>query len=228
MGLLTFERARAAVLAVLALLTVAFLVTLVPGVRPHAGFVVAYDGWLQGVAYVAIGLGALAAVVDRLQLRPFWSVLAAALVVRAAGFVLFLTVVRGEHPRPTASVADLAWILSGLLLRLAMCIGIVRVAPQLTAAIALDGLVAALTTTGLAVMATDSTFQILMGAGATPSSSVHVVYPSIDAALLVLTAALAFAVGDRMPGAGRLAIAGLLGFCVVDLVNTVEVAHGTD
>lgn len=227
MGPVTFERARTGAVATLTVLTLAFLVTLLPGVRPHEGFVVAYDGWLQGSAYVAIAVAAVAAVADRVRMQPFWTMIAAALVLRATGFVLFLAVVRRVQSQPSPSVADVAWILSGITLVAAMCVGIARVAPQLTGIVVLDGLLAALTTAGLTVMLTDSTFQILTSSRA-PSGAVavYLTYPIIDAALVVVVVALAVAVGEQMPGAGRLAIIGLLGFGAVDLGAAFEVARG--
>jgi len=78
-----------------------FAVSTVPGVRSGAGFDPLLDGWLQAAGYVtAAAVAVLRPVASAVQ-RVVGSWLAAALVARAAGFALYLGVVRQQQPRRT-------------------------------------------------------------------------------------------------------------------------------
>src|SRR3712207_4797937 len=91
--------------AVLLVEVVVFLVSTVPGVRSSSGFDPVVDGWLQGAGYVTAALLAVARSSVRGADRAGWSWVAAALVARALGFVLYLAVVRRQSTVPYPSRA---------------------------------------------------------------------------------------------------------------------------
>ena len=181
--------ARAVVVAllVLALPVAAFVVSTIPGVRSGPGFSVPLDGWLQGAVNVA--LAALAVGAAALNRDAFWWLVAAAVATRAAGFVLYLGVVRTQEPIPYPSLADAAWLSSGLLLLVATGLLLRRAARSLTGLVALDGVVGGITVAALAVALVHGTVRGLAQPGLpTDVLAVNLAYPVIDVALLVMVA----------------------------------------
>src|SRR4051794_2277016 len=81
-------------------------------IRTGSGFDAAWDGWLQGAAYVTVaGLLVLRPVLSLFD-RLIWAFVAAGLALRCAAFVGFLTVlpVDGSISFPLGS--DIGWLLS--------------------------------------------------------------------------------------------------------------------
>ncbi len=98
------------------LVVVVFCVTTVPGARSEPGFDPLLDGWLQVGGYLLAAAYACSHPLLHARERLLWGLVAAALVLRAAGFALFVTLVRTEVPQPYPSIADAAWLLSTLVL----------------------------------------------------------------------------------------------------------------
>ena len=127
----------------------AFVVSLVPGVRSRTGFDPVLDGWLQGGTYVLLALVALRSLVGDPANRRLRAGLVAALVLRAAGFVLFLAVVRRTLPPDYPSIADTAWLASSVLFVLGIAYVAWRQSPRATRTLVLDAVVGALVTAGI-------------------------------------------------------------------------------
>ena len=98
----------------------AFTLSTVPGVRAHEGFNTLLDGWLQGGAYVTAALLCVLRPIGVAADRGVWTWLAAALVMRALAFVLYLGWVRLVRPPPYPSVADAGWLAMCLLVLVAL------------------------------------------------------------------------------------------------------------
>jgi PAS domain S-box-containing protein len=228
------QQASSAVWAGLALLgavVVAFAVTTIPGVRSSPGFDARFDarfdGWLQCGGYVVAAAMAVARPATRSARRALWAWIAASLVLRALGFLVYVLFVRTDQgPPPSPSWADAAWLASAGTLLVGLWL-LSRVhAPRRSPTLVLDALVGGLTAAAVAV-------AVLGRALKTPSSpgrlmdlaAPNFVYPFIDVALLALAGGLLAARQARIsPALAALSI-GILGFAVVDCVFLYQVTE---
>jgi diguanylate cyclase (GGDEF)-like protein len=215
-------------LVLLAVEVAAFTVTTIPGVRAHEGFSPLIDGWLQGGAYVTAALVvSLRPLLSRID-RAIWCWMAAAVLSRALGFVLFLAVVRTEQPSPYPSVADAAWLAMYVYL-LGGLVGLARLRTRgLSLSLVLDGTVGALAAAAVAVALLYRSVVALMAPG-TPGGEVAVdlAYPVLDLMLLVVIIALLMIFGSRTPPAVWALATGIVVFAVIDGVFVYQSATGT-
>ena len=220
-------------MALLLLAVIAFVVSTIPGVRAATGFETVgfdplLDGWLQGGGYViAAALALLRPFASRVD-RAIWAWLAAAVTVRALGFVLFLAFVRRQQPPPFPSVADAAWLAMYLL----MLAGLVELARRRTRRVSvplvLDAAVGVLAAAALAVALLYPSVLSLTAPG-TPSGAVAVnlAYPVLDLMLLVAFVGVLLAYEWHPPPAAWVLAAGVVGFAVIDGVFVYQSASGT-
>ena len=149
------QQASSAVWAGFALLgavVVAFAVTTIPGVRSSPGFDVRFDGWLQCGGYVVAAAVAVARPATRSARRALWAWIAAALALRAVGFLVYVLFVRTDQgPPPAPSWADAAWLASAG----ALLVGLWQLsrvhAPRRSPTLVLDALMGGLTAAAVAV-----------------------------------------------------------------------------
>ena len=220
-------------MALLLLAVIAFVVSTIPGVRAATGFETVgfdplLDGWLQGGGYViAAALALLRPFASRVD-RAIWAWLAAAVTVRALGFVLFLAFVRRQQPPPFPSVADAAWLAMYVL----MLAGLVELARRRTRRVSvplvLDAAVGVLAAAALAVALLYPSVLSLTAPG-TPSGAVAVnlAYPVLDLMLLVAFVGVLLAYEWHPPPAAWVLAAGVVGFAVIDGVFVYQSASGT-
>jgi diguanylate cyclase (GGDEF)-like protein len=204
-----------------------FLVSTLPGVRPSAGFLPAVDGWLQGLGYVTAAVLAVLRAVLAAEDRVGWSWVAAALVARSLGFVLWLTVVRPQRPVPVPSVADAAWLAMYPLILVGVVLLARRRARLLTTSLALDGAVAVLAAASLAVGLLYPTLVTIAAAPGATAVAVDLAYPVLDVMLIVVVIGLLVVFGRRPPPAARALAAGVVGFAAVDAVYLYLVTADT-
>ena len=205
-----------------------------PGVRPDAGFDVARDGVLQGAGYVLVTLLAVGWAARRsadpaaAPLSPAAWLLVAGIGLRALGFVLTLTFLSRSDPLPYPSVADVAWVLSSIAIIAGVVLRIRTLAPRLSLLVALDALAASLVLVGLVVGVLSEPVRTLAEAPGTQTGAIvtNMVYPIIDAALLVALAALVSAGRARLTVADVLLILSVIGSVVVDVLFFVLLAEG--
>jgi diguanylate cyclase (GGDEF)-like protein len=195
---------------------VLFAVSTVPGARSGAGFDPLFDGWLQAAGYVTAAAVAVLRPVTSTVQRVVWSWLAAALVARALGFVLYLGVVRQQQPLPYPSAADAAWLaMYGL-----MAAGLVALArtraPHWSASLVLDGAVGALAAAAVAVAVLHPAIRSLTAPGNAAAVVVNLAYPVLDLMLLVVVTGLLLVFQWRPPPAVWALGAGVAGFAVID------------
>jgi diguanylate cyclase (GGDEF)-like protein len=222
----SLPRAARLLLAALLVEVAIFLVSTVPGVRP-AGFDPLIDGWLQGLGYVTAAALALLRPIVRTRDRTGWGWIAAALTVRAFGFVLYLTVVRPRVPIPYPSIADVAWLAMYPFLLVGLVLLVRERARLMTTSLALDGAVGALAAASVAVTLLQPTLVSLSAQG-TPAGAVAVnlAYPVLDAMLIVVVVGVVVVVGrPRSPAVWALA-GGVAGFAVVDCTFVYQAAVG--
>jgi hypothetical protein len=170
-------------------LVVVFAVSTVPGVRSTPGFDTLLDGWLQGGTYCALALVAVLRSLTSRVNRLLWSLVAAAVGLRALGFVIYLAIVRNLRPPPYPSAADAAWLAMCVVL-LAALVVLVRVrVRRRSVGLTFDALLAGLTAAGIAVELLFRTLErITQMSDADAIVATNLAYPLLDVALLVLVA----------------------------------------
>jgi diguanylate cyclase (GGDEF)-like protein len=221
------SRTAQVLLALLVLEVVAFAVTTVPGIRSAPGFDPIVDGWLQGAGYVtAAALAVLRPLISTVD-RTIWRWLAAAVVARAFGFVLFLGFVRLQDPPPYPSLADAGW-LSMYLFMLVGLVGLTRLRTlRLSTTLLLDGAVGALAASAVAVAVLYPAVLMLSAPG-TPAGivAVNLAYPVLDLAIFVVVVGLLMILEWQAPPAVWALATGIAGFAVVDCVFVYLSATG--
>lgn len=212
----------------LALQVVAFVISTLPGVRGSPGFEPLLDGWLQGSAYVtAAVLVALRPAMSGSD-RSAWTWVAAGLVARAIGFVLFLAVVREMDPRPYPSGADVAWLAMPVLLLVGLALLARPRIASVSLRIALDGVAGALVCAGVSVAFMYGTLLALTAPGVPTSVVVtNMAYPLSDLMLLIAVVGLFIAFAWRPGRSIWILCVAVLGFAVVDWVFLYQVTEGT-
>jgi PAS domain S-box-containing protein len=194
-----------------------FLSTVVPGVRAAPGFDTTYDGWLQGGVECLLAVCAVLPVLLRRRFRAFWGMVAAAVVLRVIGFVLFLAWVRTLTPQPYPSVSDAFWLLSSLCLLGAVVIALRTLAPVMSRLMFLDGLMGALTAAAYGFALLTPTLQRLADSDARARTVLtNLTYPVLDVALIALVAGLLVSVRGDTSWASRMVLLGFLVFAGVD------------
>ena len=211
--------------ALLGAVVVAFAVTTIPGVRSSPGFDVRFDGWLQCGGYVLAAAVAVARPATRSAHRVLWAWIAAALALRALGFLVYVLFVRtGQGPPPAPSWADAAWLASAG----ALLVGLWQLSrvhtPRRSPTLVLDALMGGLTAAAVAV----SVVYPVLAEATKPGTPVGVVatnlaYPLIDVALLVLAGGLLAARQARVSPALAVLSIGVAGFAFVDCVFLYQV-----
>jgi diguanylate cyclase (GGDEF)-like protein len=208
-------------------LLLVFAVSVLPGMRTGDGFVPLIDGWVQGTGYVAVALLCLLRAGRRHPDGSLWAWIGVALLCRAVGFVLFLSVVRLEQPPPYPSVADAFWLVTYAFVMVGLVSAVRGRVRGLPLELALDGLTGALAT---AAVATTFLFGTLVARVEQPAPVSVVVtnlaYPVMDVMLLVTVLGVLVAWSWQAPPALWVLALGIAGFAVTDIVFLVEVTAG--
>jgi diguanylate cyclase (GGDEF)-like protein len=197
-----------------------YAVSLLPGVRPEAGYLPLLDGWLNNtfLAGVVVLLGARAAL-GRSD-RAAWWCLTAGLAAKLVGSIAYYA-----HDRYAADASFPSWSDTGWMvfypLGIAALFGMLRPRVRRVGTGGwLDGAVTGLTAAAFAVaLALSPAIQ------AAPSSA-DVSYPVANLALLALIAGALSLVGRGAGWAWWSVGAGLALFIATDAVYTVELARG--
>jgi PAS domain S-box-containing protein len=213
---------------VVVLVGLAFAVTTLPHVRAgHPGFWVPVDGWLQGTGYALMALLILLRPVLVPEARALWWLLAAAVALRALGFLVYFTWVRTLVPQPYPSAADPLWLAASVVFVVAIATLAGNRGYGLSRLLVLDGVIAGLTVAGLFAALLHPTLLTLVGPDVPPRAVVlNVVYPILDVVALVLIAGL-LASGWRPNRAEGLVVTGIAIFALIDSVYLYQVAAGT-
>ncbi len=205
---------------------VPYTVSLLPGVRPEAGFSLVLDGWCQTVFVAAvIGLAFCRAAASR-QDRRAWTAFGLGLASFLAGTLVYYARYQDLAVVPYPAWSDLGWVLFYPFVYAGLT-GMLRTrVTRLGAGVWLDGLVVGLTVAaagaafalGAAVRAAEGKLDVVL---------VSLAYPVADLALLTLVGG-GIAVIGRGAGPAWWWISGGMGlFVVVDTVYAFQLAHGT-
>lgn len=203
-------------------------VGVVPGVRAAPGFDVLYDGWFQCSGYVLAAVLATARVAAPGTLRPVWAWVAAALSLRALGFLWAILVIRPSGSVVYPSVADACWLASGAALVVAFAL-LARVhLPRQSPTLVLDALLGGVTAAAVSTVLLYGTLLRLTRPGTAPEAVLtNLAYPLIDLAALILIAGLFAASQWDLPPAPLVMGVGLVALSVVDCVFLYQVSVGS-
>ena len=211
----------------LVLVVVAFCVTTIPGARSGRGFDPLLDGWLQVGGYLLAAAYACSHPLLHSRERLLWALVAAALCLRAAGFALFVTLVRTEVPQPYPSIADAAWLLSTVVLLVGLALRLRARSSGMSTVVVLDALLGAVTTACIAIAALYEPLDKLSASSDATATATNLAYPVTDVAVLTLIAGLLAATRYRPPPSKGLLAIGLATFAIVDCVFLYQVSAGT-
>ncbi len=220
------RRAATILFGGMAAVLVAMTVSTVPGVRAEPGVDPLYDDWLQCLGYVLAAVAVTWRVARHAERRLLWSLVAAALVLRAYGFVHTFFVLERAPVYP--SLADVAWVLSAVALLAALLVVVREHAPRFSRTLALDALLGGVTAAAIFFAVLVGTLERLTQPG-TPVDVVvtNLAYPLLDVAILVVMAGLVVVTRGRLPWSVATLCLGLLLFAVVDTAFLYQVTAGT-
>jgi diguanylate cyclase (GGDEF)-like protein len=204
----------------------AFMVSTLPGVRPHMGYDLLLDGLLNNVAYEAAALVCLLRVLGTPNRSRSSYLLPAALAIYGSGNVFWTIVIRPLDPEPFPSGADALFLAFYPIVFVSLMQSIRRTVERLPATLWLDGLVG-----GLAVAAVISAVAIRSilsaGSGSWAVVATTAAYPVLDLALLLLVTIVLSLHRWRPPIGIWLLTGGLLLFVVADVEYLFATAQGT-
>jgi signal transduction histidine kinase len=221
------ERRLVAVLfAGMAAVLVAMTVSTIPGVRAEPGLDPLYDTWLQGLGYVLAAAAVTWRAARHAEQRRLWSLVAAALVLRAYGFVHTFFVLDRAPVYP--SLADVAWVLSALALLAALLVVVREHAPRFTRTLTLDALLGGVTAAAIFFAVLVGTLDRLTRQGTPVDVMItNLAYPLMDVTILVVMAGLVAVTHGRLPWSVVTMCVGLLLFAAVDTAFLYQVTAGT-
>jgi diguanylate cyclase len=218
-------RSVTAVGAVVLVLAAGYAGSLLPHVRPQAGYVPALDGWLNAVVDGGVVLLLVVrGLVDRRE-RTAWWFLAGGLASALAGSLAYYVHYQNLTPIPSPSWADAGWLGFYPLVYLALWLLLRARVHRLLPSMWLDGLVAGLTAAAVAAAYLRGD-AVPPAAGTTAGVALTVAYPVADLLLLVLVVAAITIVGRAGGPVLWLLGAGLAALVATDALYAAELADG--
>ena len=197
-----------------------------PSVRPSPTFVPWADGWVQGSSYVLAAVLCLLRATRRDEDAWLWLWVGLALTSRALGFVSYLGWVRHQVPPVYPSVSDFFWLLTPVLMMVALVLLVRSRFSYVSTGMALDGVSAGLASGALAVALLGPTLLGRVG-GAPAVVFTNLAYPLLDIVLLMVVVSVLAAYRWQPPPAIWGLFVGVLSFVVVDTVFLAEITAGT-
>ncbi|MBV9871881.1 MAG: GGDEF domain-containing protein, partial [Frankiaceae bacterium] len=210
------------VFAVLAL--TAFVVSTIPGVRPHPGYNLWLDGVLNNVVYGLAPAVAFQRARRATTFRPSWFVLAVGLALYGAGNIYWTIFIRPLDPEPFPSLADALWLSFYPCAFVALVLMVRQHFKRFSLSLWLDGIVGGLAATAGAAAA-------IMGpvlaatSGSTAAIITTTAYPLLDLVVLLMLVATLSLYHWRPPVGLWTFAGGLLLFVLADGIYVVATAH---
>jgi diguanylate cyclase (GGDEF)-like protein len=219
-------RIERAVTAVALLALTAFVVSALPGVRPHPGYDLNLDGILNNVVYALAPAVCFIRARRATTFKASWNILTLGLALYGAGNIYWTIAIRPLNPEPFPSLADGLW-LSFYPCAFAALVLILRdQLRQFSLSLWLDGIVGGLAASAVAAAAILGPV-LSANTGSAAAIVTTTAYPLLDLLLLLMVVAT-LSLYHWRPPAGMWALAAGLGFFVLaDGVYLVATAHGT-
>ena len=203
-----------------------FLISTIPGVRPHAGYNLFLDGFLNNIAYE------LSAVVCFVRARDGPVVpseldagSASASRSTAPGNIFWTIFIRTQDPEPFPSFADALWLSFYPCAFIALLLIVREIADDVPLSLWLDGVVGGLAVAGVAAAFFGPILAITGGSKAAVVTTLA--YPLLDVLLLLVVTALVALFSWRPPVSLWLLFGGLVLFAVADAVYLFSASNGT-
>jgi hypothetical protein len=202
-----------------------FVISTVPGVRPHPGYNLFLDGFLNNIAYELSAVVCFVRARAALSYRRSWRWFGLGLAVYGAGNIYWTIFIRTQDPEPFPSFADALWLSFYPCAFIALLLIVREIAEDVPLSLWLDGVVG-----GLAVAGVAAAFfgPILAVTGGSPAAVVTTLaYPLLDVLLLLVVTALVALFSWRPPVSLWLLFGGLALFAVADAVYLFSATNGT-
>jgi diguanylate cyclase len=210
---------------VLTLVLGVFVISTIPGVRPHSGYNLFLDGWLNNICY---GLSPVLCWIRARRATAYqqsWKVLALGLAVYGSGNVYWTIFVRPQNPEPFPSFADGLWLSFYGFAFAALLLVVRDIADRVPLSLWLDGAVGGLAVGAISAAIAGPVLSVTGGSSAAILTTLA--YPLLDILLLLVVTAVLAMYHWRPPRGLWLFIGGLVLFAVADGAYLVMTAHGT-
>jgi diguanylate cyclase (GGDEF)-like protein len=204
----------------------AFVLTTIPGVRPHPGYNLWLDGVLNNVVYGLAPAIAFQRARRATTFRPSWFILSVGLALYGAGNIYWTIFIRPLNPEPFPSLADVLWLSFYPCAFAALVLMVREHFKRFSLSLWLDGIVGGLAAAAGAAAA-------IMGpvlaarSGSTAAVITTTAYPLLDLVVLLMLVATLSLYHWRPPVGLWTFAAGLLLFVVADGIYVVSTAHDT-
>jgi diguanylate cyclase (GGDEF)-like protein len=212
--------------AVALLALTAFVVSTVPGVRPHPGYNLDLDGFLNNLVYALAPAVCFVRARKAKTFRASWNILTIGLALYGAGNIYWTIAIRPLNPEPFPSLADGLWLSFYPCAFAALVLILREQLQQFSLSLWLDGLVGGLAASAVAAAAILGPV-LSANTGSTAAVITTTAYPLLDLLLLLMVVATLSLYHWRPPAGMWTLMAGLLLFVVADGVYLVATAHGT-
>jgi diguanylate cyclase len=215
-----------ALIGITVALTVAYTVSVLPGMPGRPGAIPFWETWVYCTAYAGCALICLARAVHVRAERGAWLAMSAALISSAAGSVGWAVVYSGEPDAPYVSFADVLWLGFYPLSYAAVVVLLRARVRRFHRSMWLDGLVSGLTVAALgSAVAFDALISVSDGDALT--IGVNLAYPAADLLLIGLIVGIFGLTGWR-PGRAWLVLgSGLVINAAVDSIYLFQAMQET-
>jgi diguanylate cyclase len=210
----------------LAVVYAVFVVSTIPGVRPHPGYNLLLDGVLNNLAYMMSAVLCLMRARHGVAYRTAWQVLGVGLAVYGLGNIYWTAFIRTLDPQPFPTFADALW-LSFYGFAFVAVILLVRETATYRVPLSLwfDGIVGGLAVAAITAAVVGPVLEIT--GGSTAAVVTTLAYPLLDVLLLLMVTALLALFHWRPPAGLWFLAGGLAVFAVADVWYVSAAANGT-
>lgn len=203
----------------------AFLVSLIPGVRPHAGYNLILDGFLNNIAYELSALVCFVRARRAVLFIRSYFYLGVGLALYGAGNIYWTIFIRTQDPEPFPSAADALWLSFYVCAFIALWLIVREIADGVPVTLWLDGVVGGLAVAGVAAAFFGPILAITGGSKAAVVTTLA--YPLLDVLLLLVVTALVALFQWRPPMSLWFMVGGLVIFSYADAVYLFSASNGT-
>ena len=202
-----------------------FLVSILPGVRPHPGYNLVLDGFLNNVAYELSALVCFVRARRAVLFVRSYSYLGTGLALYGAGNIFWTIFIRPQDPEPFPSAADALWLSFYVCAFIALWLIVREIAEDVPVSLWLDGVVAGLAVAGVAAAFIGPVLAITGGSKAAVVTTLA--YPLLDVLLLLVVTALVALFQWRPPMSLWFLVGGLVIFSYADAAYLFSASNGT-
>ena len=204
----------------------AFVISTIPGVRPHPGYNLYLDGFLNNFVYAMSAAVCYERARKATTFRPSWFILTIGLALYGGGNIYWTIFIRPLNPEPFPSLADALFLSFIPCAFIALVLMVREHFKRFSLSLWLDGIVGGLAATAGAAAAILGPV-LSTTTGSTAAVITTTAYPLLDLVLLLTLVATLSLYHWRPPVGMWLLACGLLCFLVADGVYTVLTAHNS-